>query len=126
MRKLSEFRGDEAIEVLADLIEPATTILSDPEARGIVGDGSKVKIITYILKHHKESVLQIMAVLDGVDITDKKAYTDFKKSVNILTLPVNLLAILNDPDVQSLFQSQGLTMGVQSSTPASVDLQAEI
>lgn len=120
MKRLSEYRGEQAIEVMGDILEPATIIMGDPEIRKLNDEStSKVKIVKYILKNHRESVLQIMAVLDGVDIDDKKAYEDYRKSVNFFTLPMNLLSILNDPDVQSLFTSQGQMMGSTFSTPAS-------
>lgn len=124
MKRLSEYRGEQAIEVMGDILEPATIIMGDPEIRKLNDDSaSKVKIVKYILKNHRESVLQIMAVLDGVDVDDKKAYEDYRKSVNFFTLPMNLLSILNDPDVQSLFTSQGQMMDSTFSTPASEKLQ---
>ena len=124
MRKLKEFRGEAAIEAMGDILEPATIILGDGHIKELVqGKASRVKTITYALKTYKREVLQIMAVLDGVDINNEEEYTEYTNGVNILTLPIKLLELLNDPELQSLFTSQEWMEGVIASTPVSESSQ---
>lgn len=120
MRKLSSYRGEEAVEVIANIFEPATYIMADKELREMATqEKGRMRAIKHALKHHKTEVLQIMAVLDEVDIEDEKAFKEYVNGVNFFTLPKNLLYILNDPDIQSLFISQGLMEEATQPSPAS-------
>ena len=106
--KLSDYKGEEAIEVLADIIEPLTAILGDKDLREFVADnkGKKIPRIAYIkpiLKNHPKEVIEVLA---GIE---KEPVEEYEKKVNILTLPMKLLELVNDPQMQSLFTSQGQT-----------------
>lgn len=98
--KLSEIKGEHAIDVLADLMEPATRIFADEEVqKSVRSKEPKLILAKKLLKGHKREVIEILAILDG---EDPDTY-----EVNLLTLPVKLLEILNDPEINSLFTSQG-------------------
>lgn len=101
MIKITDIKGEEAIEVLADVIEPLTAIFADKEMLKLAnGDGATaIKYISVALKNHKAEVLQIMARLEN------KPLEEYKKEVNILTLPMQLLTIANDESVKALFNS---------------------
>ena len=102
--KLSEYKGEKALDMLADLIEPATSIMADKEiARMAKAQMPAIKIVKLAIKNHKREVLEIMAILDGEDPKD------YAEKINLFTLPARLLEILNDPDFMSLFTSQGKT-----------------
>ena len=106
--KLSDYKGEEAIEVLADIIEPLTAILGDEDMRKLVADnkGKKIAPVVYIkpmLKNHPKEILEVLA---GIE---KEPVEEYKKKVNILTLPIKLLVLMNDPQMQILFTSQGQT-----------------
>ena len=111
--RLSEYKGDEALDVLADLIEPSAEIFSDKKISAMYKDGAtrKVDIIKAVLKNHKKSIVEIMAALDR---EDPATYT-----VNLLSLPAKILEILNDPELESLFGSAAQTGAVNSSGAAS-------
>lgn len=65
MKKLSDYKGDEAIELWADLIDPLTGILTDEEVRKVISSGkSKLEIAKVILKKHKSEALEIMLRVD--------------------------------------------------------------
>ena len=104
--KLSEYQGEAALELLADLIEPAGEIMSDKEI-GEVFKKNRFKAIGLAIKNHKKAVMQIMAVLDGVPVDEYKC--------NVFTLPAKILELLNDPDLIQLFQYQGQTGDAKSS-----------
>ena len=108
--KLSEYQGEAALDILADLIEPAGEIMSDKEI-GEVFKKNRFKAIGLAIKNHKKAVMQIMAVLDGVPVDEYKC--------NVFTLPAKILELLNDPDLIQLFTYQGQTGDANSSGSAS-------
>ena len=108
--KLSEYQGEAALDILADLIEPAGEIMTDKEI-GEVFKKNRFRAIGLAIKNHKKAVMQIMAIIDGVPVEEYKC--------NVFTLPVKILELLNDPDIVQLFTYQGQTGGANSSGSAS-------
>ena len=108
--KLSEYQGEAALDILADLIEPVGEIMSDKEI-GEVFNGNRFKAIGLAIKNHKKAVMQIMATVDGVPVDEYKC--------NVFTLPIKILELLNDPDIIQLFTYQGQTGDANSSGSAS-------
>ena len=108
--KLSEYQGEAALDILADLIEPAGEIMSDKEI-GEVFNKNRFKAIGMAIKNHKKAVMHIMSTIDGVPVEEYKC--------NVLTLPVKILELLNDPDLVQLFTYQGRTGDAISSGSAS-------
>jgi len=100
--RLSECKGEQALDILADLMEPAVAIMGDKEVVELYRSGApKIKIIKSAIKNHKKEVVEILALLDG---EDPETYVE---KINILTLPMKLLDIFNDRELMDLFQSQG-------------------
>ena len=98
--KLSEIKGERALDVLADIIDPVAKICADESIKKAVNSNiPKLAIVRMLLKTHKKEVIEIMAYLDGEEPD--------KYEINLLTLPVKLLEIMNDPDMASLFTLQG-------------------
>lgn len=65
MKKLSDYKGDEAIELWADLLDPISAILSDKEVAKIVRSGqNKMSIVNAILKSHKADAEKILLRID--------------------------------------------------------------
>ena len=108
--KLSEYQGEAALDILADLIEPAGEIMTDKEI-GEVFKKNRFRAIGLAIKNHKKAVMQIMAIIDGVPVEEYKC--------NVFTLPVKILELLNDPDIVQLFTYQGQTGDATSSGSAS-------
>ena len=106
--KLSEYKNEQAIELLADIIEPLGEILSDAELKNAFK--AKVKLTKFakiILKKHKSEVVEILAALDGKEVEDYEC--------DIVSVPMKLLEILNDPMLLDFFASQPKTKHEQSS-----------
>ena len=108
--KLSEYQGEAALDVLADLIEPAGEIMSDKEI-GKVFKKNRFNAIGMAIKNHKKAVMQILAAMDGVPVDEYKC--------NVFTLPVKILELLNDQELVQLFTYQGQTGDAISSGSAS-------
>lgn len=97
--KLSEFKGDDALELLADIIDPTVEILSDTKISDLVkANGAKTDIVKLILRNHKQSIKEILARMENV------AVDDFE--INVFTFPVKVLEIINDEDLMAFFTSQ--------------------
>lgn len=105
--KLSEVKGEAALDLLADIIEPATEIITDPHTRELVKAENKGAIVKFLIKDHKKSIIEILAAIDGVPVDQYE--------VNVFTLPVKLLELLNDKELMSFFISQESMEGVNSS-----------
>ena len=112
--KLSEYQGEAALDILADLIEPAGEIMSDKHL-GEAFKENRFKAIGMAIKNHKKAMIQILATMDGVPVDEYKC--------NVFSLPVKILEILNDPEMIQLFQYQGQTGDANSSGSASENIE---
>lgn len=104
--KLSEVKGEKALDMFADLIEPAMEIVEDKEITKVFqdreGKSTKsvlAKAVAIAIKKHKKAVIQMLATLDDVPVEEYDC--------NIMSLPKKALDILNDPAIFDLFTSQG-------------------
>lgn len=95
MRKLSEIKGEEALDVLAEIIEPAAQIFTDENVKKALKSESRIKAAKIILKDHKKAILTLMAALEETPVEEYKP--------TLLALPALILGVLNDPELQSLF-----------------------
>lgn len=107
--KLSEFEGEQAIDVLADLLEPASEIMTDKAVVAAFRSGDRIHAVSLALKRHKKAVITILAVTEGENPETYKP--------KVLSLPAKLIEIGNDPDIIGLFQLQDQE-GKTSSGPA--------
>lgn len=100
--KISEYKGEQALDMLADLIEPAAAIMADKEVVDFAKSGKPIiALVKPLIKSHKQEVIEILATLEG---ENPKEYA---KKINVFTLPAKLLEILNDEELINLFTSQG-------------------
>lgn len=100
--KLSEIKGEDALDVIADIIEPATRILANETVAETLRSGKPTILkAKAILKYGKAEVLEILAILN------QQKVEDFKPS--ILELPVMLMDLISDleenKELMSLFSS---------------------
>lgn len=122
IKNLADIKGDAALELVADLIDPVTEIMSDPVVaaayRGTEKEpGSKAKAIKVAIKAHKKAVTTILALMDE---EDPKTYQP-----SAMVIPVRLLQILNDPDMNSLFTLPDQSSEENTSGSASENTKAE-
>lgn len=94
--KLSDYKNEDAVEVIADIIEPLSVIFTDEE---IKNEKNKMKAIAKALKKYKKEVIQILARIDGVSVNEYEC--------NALTLPIKVLEVMNDKEVQDFLESLG-------------------
>lgn len=116
--KLSEYKGEDALDILADLIEPAAEIMTDPEITSAFRSGvSKSKIARLIIKGHKSAIISVLATLD------REEPDEYAKKMNLFTLPAKLVELFNDPELINLFTLQGQTMEKTSSGSATESIE---
>jgi hypothetical protein len=96
MRKLSEVKGEEALDVLAEILEPIVTIINDEEVRSGF-ETNVAKCVSVALKKYKKEILEIFASING------KSVEETCEEIDILSLPSYILEILNEPEIQRLF-----------------------
>ena len=114
--KLSDIKGEAALDALADLIDPVSEIISDKEFVMLARTNApRTKLIKAAIKNNKKAVIQALAILDG------KNPDEFE--VNILTLPSKLIEILNDPAVSELFSLQGQTGTSSGSATENIEVK---
>lgn len=121
--KLSDFKGEEALDVLADIIEPLTSILSDKEIQALSKKKNTpvMKFVKPAIKNHKKELIEVLARLN------RQTVEEYEKNVSLVTLPMQVLELINDPEVQSLFHSQeeSRITSLASSSPAMENTEAE-
>lgn len=93
--KITDFKNEDAIELIADLIEPISEISTDKELVELLKKGNKIKAIQQGLKNHKSSIIQILAIINGVPVEEY--------SCNPITITKDLLVILNDKELMEVF-----------------------
>ena len=101
--RLSDFKGEEALDVLADIIEPLANIIADEEIQKLNKQENTplIAMVKPAIKNHKKDLIEILARLENQPVEQ------YEKNMSLLTLPKQVMELLNDPEVQSLFQSQG-------------------
>lgn len=117
MGRILDARGDEALDVLAELLEPVGAIAADPEISKMMqtgGGGTMLDLARAMLKSHKAEVVQIMAIDDGVSPEKERGM------LTALTIPGRLLKLLSVPAVRDLlFGSAETTPPATGSSSAS-------
>lgn len=105
--KLSDYKDEKALDLLADIIEPAAEIMSDQEVIETAKGENMARTASVILKRHKKAVIAVLAALDGVPVEEYHC--------NVFSLPAKLLELFNDPDIAQLFSFAGQTEDETSS-----------
>jgi hypothetical protein len=108
LRKLSEIKGEDAIDILADLIEPISEFSQDKTFIGLIRSGERIEAVRHALKTHKKAVIRAMAILEG---ENPDSYAP-----PLLRLPAMLLEVFNDPELIALFQSEQTVTSSGSAT----------
>ena len=115
MKKLSDYQGEAAIDLWADLMDTASIIISDPKVRKKIS-GSKIELAKTMLKLHKKEVCDILLRIDDTP-------------VNGLNILVRLLGLLeeafNDPYLSDFFGMQGQNVTEEFSGSATENTKAK-
>ncbi|WP_305116639.1 hypothetical protein [Acutalibacter muris] len=103
--RLSEFKDEKAIEVVAALLEPIGKIAKNPKNQESRGEGKTIlDFAAAMLKNNPADAKDMLAIL-----ADKEPES---YHCNAATVFRDILLMLSDPEIMELF-------GVQSKTPPS-------
>lgn len=116
--KLSEFKGEESLILMADLLDPATVIFSDKKISEAYASKNNLIFAKELLKLHSREIIQIFAILN------KESYEEYEKKVTLPQLFSQLLELINDDEIKSLFTSQGLKTAKTSTISAMENIEA--
>lgn len=98
--RLSDFRDEKAIEVVADLLIPIGKIASNPEVLK-AKDGNVAELASAMLRNSKREVMDMLAILNDVP---KAEYHCTAASVM-----KDVLEMFGDPEFMELFGLQRQT-----------------
>ena len=114
--RLSDFENEDALDLLADIIEPASEIMGDGKIAKMFREWKPPLLIcAEILRHHKKSAVEIIAAMH-------KESPDTIR-FNAITLAKDVLDLLNDPAVQMVFTSQSQESENKSSGSATENIK---
>lgn len=101
--RLSEFKDEKAIEVVAKLMLPITRIAKN-EKNKEARYNNNLEFASALLQNNAKDVMELLAILSD---TDPEEY-----HCNAATVLTDVLEMVTDPELMSLF-------GLRSTTPAS-------
>ena len=112
--RLSEFKDEKAIEVVASLLIPIGNIVANP-ANKEAKDGGVLKFASEMLKNNTKDAMEILAILADEPV---ESYT-----CTAATVLKDMLNVLSDPDLLELFglQSQTQTSAGSALTSSEVE-----
>lgn len=82
MKRLSDYKGEEAIELWADLLDPVTALLANPNVKKAT-KGSMLDIAKTLMKESPKAVEEILLRVDDTPVDG-------------LTIPFRILNLLNE------------------------------
>ena len=109
--KISEYRDEAALELLANISEPAIEIFADKELTDLIRQKKSGKAVSVAIKNHKKEVMELLAAMDGVPIEEYHC--------NIFSLPLKLMEILSDKELIAFFSKTQETQTVSGNVTES-------
>lgn len=84
MKRLSDYKGEEAIELWGELLEPVTAMLANPNvAAAAKGGKPMLDIAKVLLTENAKEVEKVLLTIDDTPLTG-------------FTIPVRLISLLNE------------------------------
>lgn len=108
MRKISDYKNEEALELVVDLIEPVGRLFADQEFVKAVQAGKRLQAVKLAISNHKKDIILVLARLNDQTVEEYKG--------NIVTMTAQLIEIMNDEELSDFFISQDLMRGEDASS----------
>ena len=117
MKKLSDYTGEEAIELWADLLDPIVEIVGDPDIANMLRAQKPYLLIAKeVIKHYKK---QAVLILERIDPTPVDA-------LNLLFRVVDVMKEIGDnPEYKHFFDSVAENDGGTPSGSAMASTEGE-
>ena len=113
MKKISDYKDEEAIELWGDLLDPMTKIMSDPSVAKLMRTGkAPLTIAKEIIKGHKEDAKEIILRIDPTPID----------GINFATRIVDIvLDFMHNEAIKDFFASAGREAMEKESTGSATE-----
>lgn len=98
MKKLSEYKNRDALDKLADIIEPLGELMSDPDFATALTGTNRWHAIAVAAKKHPDACLAFLAGIDGVPVDEYEC--------GVMALPLRMMEVLSDANLYAGFTSQ--------------------
>lgn len=96
MKKISDYKGDSAIDLYAEILEPIGEILQDKEiSQALSNKKSIMQIVGIAFRKYKEAVKKIVLSVDDTEIDGKNIFSRFTTI---------FIDVLNDKDFIDFFK----------------------
>ena len=118
MRLLSEIKGEEAIDVTAEIVGILSDMFGNKEVQKMRKEKKTLSdIFSYVLKHNRKDVVKMLSLLDG---STQKEYLN---KTNMATLLHDIDVMIGDPTVKELFMLQSQSADSVASGSVTEDTQ---
>ena len=97
MRALSEYKDEECLDILAEILDPINKIAKDKAVKKAYESEDMMKLAKSIIKRHKKEVVKILATLDNKKVEDYH--------YNFITLMQDVINIISDKVLLDFFKS---------------------
>ena len=115
MKRLSDYTDEEAIDLWADLLEPITTILKDPEVQSLKEE-APIDIAKGMIALHKSEVTEILLRIDPTPIT----------GLNLIVRVIDIIMEIEEsPEIMGFFDSSSPSEPKKSSGSATANTKAK-
>lgn len=117
MKKLSDYKGEEAIELWADLLDPIVEIVGDPDIANMLRAKKPHLIVAKeVIKHYRKQAVQILERVDPTPVN----------GLNVLFRVVDVMKeIGEDPTYMHFFESVAGNEGEKPSGSAMASTEGE-
>ena len=96
MKKLSDYKNGQALDLLVEILEPCVEIMADEEVIDKIQNGStRMEGVKLMIGNHKRAVISILAALDGVPVSEYE--------FGFFTLPMRLMEVITDKELLGFF-----------------------
>ena len=111
-----KFTGESKLDVCADIAAPFFEIIADPEIQKLKAEGAPiVQYVKPAIKNHRKEVIEVLARVQSEEGVSPEEYLE---QVGVLTIPVEFLGLLSNPEMTGLFNSQSQSKDATSSGSA--------
>ena len=113
--KLSDYKDEKAIEVIADLLVPIGNIALNKDK--IEKTGTTAHFVSQLMKLNPKEVMAMIAILNGVDPEEYHC--------NAASVLKDALEMFSDPELMLLFGSQSETKTSSGSVSESIEVEEQ-
>ena len=100
MKKLSEYRDGEALDIIADMLGPIVAMTKNTEFMAVINNdkATRLEMVQVALKVCQHEVIEMLAILNNVPVEEYHC--------SVASIMVDATSLFADKDFISFFESQ--------------------